>query len=100
MGRKLDVGYIIIQHMLIALDSKSCSLPYSSNITCLLKHFNVHITETPLDESKELEQENITNLGFKWNVNYDKGVKNQNLKNKPTEMASTDDQIFNDVIPP
>lgn len=62
-SRLLDVGYIIIQHMLRAPDSKSCSLPYGS-ITQIPKHFNVPITDPPLDDTMELEEEIITSLCF------------------------------------
>lgn len=63
-GRMLDAGYIIIQHMLHVADSKSRSLLYSSIITCMLKHFNVPITEPPLGDTTELGEEIITGLGF------------------------------------
>lgn len=100
VGRKVDVGYILVQHMLDTPDNKSRSLPYGSIITRVLKYFKVPITEPPLDECKELGEEIITSLGFQWNVNYDVWQKNQNLNNKPTVMAPTDLQMFNDVMPP
>lgn len=71
VDRKVDVGYILVQHMLDTPDNKSRSLPYGSIITRVLKYFKVPITEPPLDECKELGEEIITSLGFQWNVNYD-----------------------------
>lgn len=78
-------------------DIRSHSLPYSSIITHIPKHFNVPITEPLLNESKELGEKNIINLGFVWDINYDVWVKNRNMKNEPTKMALTDHQIVNDV---
>lgn len=64
VGRKIDVGYTFVQHMLGTPDNKSRSLPYSSIITRVLKYFKVPIIELPLDECKELGEEIITSLGF------------------------------------
>lgn len=86
LGRKLDIGYIILQHMFSSPNIESHFLPYGIIVTCILKHFNVFIIEPPLCKSKELSKEIIMSLVFEWNVNNDVWVNNRNLKNKPTEI--------------
>lgn len=44
-GRVLNVGNIIVQHMLSTLCIGKRSLPFGSIITQILKHFLGHITE-------------------------------------------------------
>lgn len=44
-GRVLNVGYIIVQHMLSTPCIGKHSLPFGSIITRILKHFLGHITE-------------------------------------------------------
>ena len=65
-GRVLNVGYIIVQHMLSALGIASWYLPFGSIITRILKHFRVPITKPTFLSPKELEDEAIANLGFLW----------------------------------
>ena len=65
-GGVLNVGYIIIHHMLSTLCIAKQSLPHGSIITYILKHFRVPIIEPTFFNPKELIDEAIANLGFIW----------------------------------
>ena len=62
--RVLNIGYIILHHMLSTPNLAKKSLPYASIITCILQYFRVPITKPTFLESKELGDEAITNLGL------------------------------------
>lgn len=70
LSKKIDMEYIIIQHIINAPILIVEFFPTVVSSPCILKFFNVHINEPPLNDSKELEEEIITNLGFKQDVNY------------------------------
>lgn len=95
---KLNAGYIILQHMLNTLSISSRSIPFSRIITCILKYFRVPLAELSHKEPKELGDNVITSLVFAWVDN--QWVRNQNLLNKPTEMALFNHRIFNNVFSP
>lgn len=94
----LNVGYIIVQHMVSAPGIMSWYLPFGSIITRILKHFQVPITEPTFLSLKELKDEAIANLGFLWVE--DQWIKEWRYKNKFTALAHLDHRIFNDVLPP
>lgn len=100
VGRKLNVGYIILQHMRSMPGITTRSLPFGSIISRILTHFRVPIAEPSHDEPKELGPDVLGSLGFERDVNGDRWYKNRNLPNKPTEMAPTDHKLFNDVLRP
>lgn len=100
VGRKLNVGYIILQHMRSTLGITTRSLPFGSIISRILTHFRVPIAEPAHDEPKELGPDVLGSLGFERDLNYVGWFKNENLPNKPTQMAPTDHKFFNDVLPP
>lgn len=64
VGWKLNVSYIILQHMLSTLVIASWSLPFGSIITSILKHFRVSISEPSHNKPKELRDKAIASLGF------------------------------------
>lgn len=94
----VNIGYIILQHMLSTPGITNKSFSFGRIITRILKHFLVPITAPTFDDTKELREDAIANLGFVW-VD-DTWVKNQRLKNKVTELAPLDHCIFNDVLSP
>lgn len=95
--RVLNIGYIILNHMLSTPNLAKRSLPYASIITRILEYFHVPITESISLNSRELGDESIANLGFYWRD--DSWHKDQRTK-KVTELAPSDHRFFNDVRPP
>ncbi|KAH9716703.1 hypothetical protein KPL71_021554 [Citrus sinensis] len=95
--RVLNIGYIILHHMLSTPSLAKRSIPYASIITRILEYFRVPITEPISLNSRELGDESIANLGFYWRN--DGWYKDQRNK-KVTELAPTDHRFFNDVRPP
>ncbi|KAH9705040.1 hypothetical protein KPL70_011720 [Citrus sinensis] len=95
--RVLNIGYIILHHMLSTPSLVKRSLIYASIITRILEYFCVPITEPISLNSRELGDDSIANLGFYWRD--DRWYKD--LRNKKvTELAFTDHRFFNDVRPP
>ena len=95
--RVLNIGYIILHHMLSTPSLAKRSLPYASIITRILEYFRVPITEPISLNSRELGDVSVANLGFYWRD--DRWRKDQRNK-KVTELAPTDHRFFNDVRPP
>ena len=93
----LNIGYIILHHMLSTQCIAKISLPYASIITRILKYFRVPIIEPAFLNSRELRDEAIANLRFIWVEN--RWYKDWRYK-KVTEIAHTDHRFFNDVLPP
>ena len=62
--RVLNIGYIILHHMLSTPNLAKRSLPYANIITRILKYFRVPITEPISLNSRELSDESIANLGY------------------------------------
>ena len=93
----LNVGYIILHHMLSTPSLVKRSLPYASIITRILQYFRVPITEPTCLNSRELGDEAIVNLGFYWR---DNGWHKDRRNKKVTEIAPIDHRFFNDVLPP
>lgn len=60
-SKKLNVGYIIIQHMLDAQNIGNRSLLFS---TCILQYFWVPIAKPSFVKPKEFGNEAIISLGF------------------------------------
>lgn len=85
VGRKISMGYVILQPML------------NTPNTRILKHFRVLISEPSHDVPRELGDEVIASLGFVWESG--QRVKDRNLANKAREFAPSNDCIFNDVLP-
>ena len=97
-GRMLNVGYIILHHMLSTPCIAKRFIPYANIITRILKYFSVPITEPIFFNSRELGDGVIANLVFIWVEN--KLYKNRRYKLKVTELAPTNYHFFNDVFPP
>ena len=93
----LNIGYIIIHHMLSTPCLAKRSIPYASIITRILEYFPVPITEPIFLNSRELGDETIANLRFYWRNN--RWYKDQRNK-KVTELAPTDHRFCNNVRPP
>lgn len=94
--RVLNVGYIILQHMLSTQKIPKRSLPFSTIITHILKHFRVPLIKPNPLGTKELGDKVIANLEFIWME--DQWVKYPRYKSKFTNIALADDHIFNDIL--
>ncbi|KAH9671168.1 hypothetical protein KPL70_017253 [Citrus sinensis] len=95
--RVLNIGQIILHHMLSTPSLAKRSLPYASIITQILEYFRVLVTESISLNSRKLGDDSIANLGFYWRD--DSWHKDQRNK-KVTELAPSDHRFFNDVRPP
>ncbi|KAH9791901.1 hypothetical protein KPL71_003915 [Citrus sinensis] len=95
--RMLNIGYIILHHMLSTYSLAKRSLPYASIITRILEYFHVPITESISLNSRELGDDSIPNLDFYCkDDNWHKDQRNK----KVTELALSDHRFLNDVRPP
>ena len=97
-GRILNVGYVILHHMLSTQCVVKRSISYASIITRILKYFLVLITEPTFLNPRELGDEVIANLRFIWVEN--RWYKDWRYKLNVTEIAPTYHHFFNDVFPP
>ena len=62
--RPVNLGYIILCHILFTPVMNNRLLPYSSIITRILRHFRIPITEPVYDETKRLGDEIILEIDF------------------------------------
>ena len=91
----VNLGYVILRHMLFTSAVNSRLLPYGSIITRILRHFRIPITEPVYDETKRLGREIILEIGFhKRNGEW---VKTASSKNEDTLLASKDNSMLNDI---
>ncbi|KAH9724430.1 hypothetical protein KPL70_007481 [Citrus sinensis] len=62
--RPVNLGYIILRHMLSTPAVNNKLFPYGSIIIRILRHFRIPITEPVYDETKRLGGEIILGIGF------------------------------------
>ena len=62
--RPVNLGYIMLCHMLSTPAINNRLLPYRGVITGILRHFRIPITELVYNESKRLGGEIILGIGF------------------------------------
>ncbi|KAH9704286.1 hypothetical protein KPL70_011393 [Citrus sinensis] len=92
--RVLNIGYIILHHMLSTPNLAKRSLPYASIITRILEYFRVPITEPISLNSRELGDESIANLGYYWS---DDQWRKDNRNKMVGDIAPRDHRFFKDV---
>ena len=95
--RVLNIGYIILNHMLSTPNLAKRSLPYASIINRILDYFHVPITEPISLNSRELGDESIANLGY---YRSDDQWRKVNRNNKVGDIVPRDHRFFNDVCLP
>ena len=64
--RPVNLGYIILHHMLSTPAMKNKLLPYGSIITRILRYFRIFIIERVYDETKRLGGDIILGISFHW----------------------------------
>ncbi|KAH9648550.1 Integrase catalytic domain-containing protein [Citrus sinensis] len=95
--RPINLGYIILRHMLSTLAVNHRLLPYGSIITKILRRFEVPLLDTGHMETRRIGPEAMTSIGFSrkngvW-------IKTSNSKNRDTLIAAEDDRMLNDIYP-
>ena len=97
-SRPINLGYVIVRHMLSTPAVNHHLLPYGSIITKILRRFEVPLLDTTYMETRGIGPEAMTSIGFtrkngEW-------IKTNNSKNRDTLIAPEDDRMLNDVYPP
>lgn len=96
--RPINLGYIIVRHMLSTPAVNHRLLPYGSIITKILRRFEVPLLDTGHMETRRIGPEAVTSIGFSrkngvW-------IKTSNSKNPDTLIAAEDDRMLNDIYTP
>ncbi|KAH9743958.1 hypothetical protein KPL70_003484 [Citrus sinensis] len=94
-GRPINLGYIIVRHMLSTLVVNHRLLPYGSIISKILRHFEVPLRDVGYMETKRIGPEAMTSIRF--SRRNSKWIKNSTSKNRDTLIAPEDDRMLNDV---
>ena len=96
--RPINLGYIILTHMLSTLEVNNGLLPYGSIIYKILCNFRVPIQDSIYMETKKIGDKVITCIRFyKKNREW---IKTPTSKNQDTLVALEDDRVLNDIYPP
>ena len=96
--RPINLGYIIVRHMLSTPAVNHRLLRYGSIITKILRRFEVPLLDTGHMETRRIGPEAMTSIGFsKMNGQW---IKTSNSKNQDTLIAPEDDRMLNDIYPP
>lgn len=95
--RPINLGYIIVRHMLSTHAVNHRLLPYGSIITKILRRFEIPLFDTGHMETRRIGPEAMTSIGFSrkngvW-------IKTINSKNQDTLIAPEDDRMLNDIHP-
>ncbi|KAH9745941.1 hypothetical protein KPL70_004261 [Citrus sinensis] len=95
--RPINLGYIIVRHMLSTPAVNHRLLPYGSIIIKILRRFEVPLIDTGHMETRQIGPEAMTSIGFSrkngvW-------IKTSNSKNRDTLIAAEDDRMLNDIYP-
>ncbi|KAH9649255.1 Integrase catalytic domain-containing protein [Citrus sinensis] len=96
--RPINLGYIIVRHMLSTPAVNHRLLPYGSIITKILRRFEVPLLDTGHMETRRIGLEAMTSIGF--SRKNGEWIKTSNSKNRDTLIAPEDDRMLNDIYPP
>ncbi|KAH9658635.1 Integrase catalytic domain-containing protein [Citrus sinensis] len=96
--RPINLGYIIVRHMLSTPAVNHRLLPYGSIITKILRRFEVPFFDTGHMETRRIGPEAMTSNGF--SRKNGEWIKTSNSKNQDTLIAPEDDRMLNDIYPP
>ncbi|KAH9670243.1 hypothetical protein KPL70_016903 [Citrus sinensis] len=96
--RPINLGYIIVRHMLSTPAVNHRLLPYGNIITKILRRFEVPLLDIGHMETRRIGPKAMTSIGFSrkngvW-------IKTSNSKNRDTLIAAEDDRMLNDIYPP
>ncbi|KAH9649201.1 Integrase catalytic domain-containing protein [Citrus sinensis] len=96
--RPINLGYVIVRHMLSTPAVNHRLLPYGSIITKILRRFEVPLLDTRHMETRWIGPEAMTSIGF--SRKNGEWIKTSNSKNRDTLIAPEDDRMLNDIYPP
>ena len=94
-GQPIDLGYVIVRHMLSTPAVNYRLLPYGSIITKILQCFEVPLLDAGSTKTRWIGPEAMTSIGF--SRKNGQWIKTKNSKNWDTLIALEDDRILNDV---
>ncbi|KAH9667979.1 hypothetical protein KPL70_021252 [Citrus sinensis] len=96
--RPINLGYVIVRHMLSTPAVNHRLLPYGSIITKILRCFEVPLLDTGHIETRRIGPEAMNSIGF--SRKNGEWIKTSNSKNRDTLIAPEDDRMLNDIYPP
>ncbi|KAH9725866.1 hypothetical protein KPL70_008032 [Citrus sinensis] len=96
--RPINLGYIIVRHMLSTPVVNHRLLPYGSIITKILRRFKVPLLDTGHMETRRIGPEAMTSISF--SRKNGEWIKTSNAKNRDTLIAPEDDRMLNDIYRP
>ncbi|KAH9801181.1 hypothetical protein KPL71_000929 [Citrus sinensis] len=96
--RPINLGYIIVRHMLSTPAVNHRLLPYGSIITKILRRLEVPLLDTGHMETRRIGPKAMTSIGF--SRKNGQWIKTSNSKNWDTLIAPEDDRMLNDIYPP
>ena len=97
-GRPINLGYVIVRHMLSTPTVNHRLLPYGSIITKILRHFEVPLLDAGYIKTRRIGPEAMTSIDF--SRKNGQWIKTKNSKNRDTLIAPKDDRMLNDIYPP
>ena len=97
-GRRINLGYVILRHMLSTPVVNHRLFPYSNIISKILWHFQVPLRDAVFKETKRIGPEAMTSIGF--SQKNGEWIKTSNSKNRDTFIAPEDHRMLNDVYHP
>ena len=90
--RPINLGYIIVRHMLSTPVVNHRLLPYGSIITKILRRFEVPLLDTGHMETRRIGPEAMTSISF--SRKNGEWIKTSNAKNRDTLIAPEDDRML------
>ena len=93
--RHINLGYVIVRHILNTPAVNHCLLLYASIISKILRCFGVPFRDAGYTETKWIGPEAMTSIGF--SKRNGKLIKTSTSKNRDTMIASEDDRMLTDI---
>ena len=97
-GRPINLGYIIMRHMLTTPAVNHHLLPYGNIISKILWYFQVPLRDAVYKEISQIGPEAMSSISF--SRKNGQWIKTKNSKNRDTLLAPEDDRMLNDIYPP
>ena len=98
LDRPINLGYVIVRHMLSIPAVNHCFLSYGSIISKILRRFDVPLRDAGYMETKRIGSEAMTSTGF--SRRNGKWIKTSTSKSRDTLIAPEDDRMLNDIYTP
>ena len=97
-GQPINLGYVIVRHMLSTPSVNHCLLLYGSIISKILRRFKVPLRDAGYMETKRIGPEAMTSIGF--SRRNGKWIETATSKNRDTLITLEDNRVLNDVYSP